>query len=241
LFNLPGNASCFAEGGVADLVKRIGTPAALVLVGLWLAPASSAGAAPIIELFSSDDTPCRQQSIIWMDLSPAGMGAINPLIRLDRETTDECEDDDRANRAITSMDGGGSAGGFGGLVGGASGARSSGVIAPNTGPLASDDPFAHVTPPDWSDPGSPFGNTTIVRHAPSIHGPGGNLVLALGSSVMTIPLSPGGSSGGLPPGNPGGRPALDDPSLAVVPEPGTILLFGTGLIIAARRLRRRIP
>ena len=65
---------------------------------------------------------------------------------------------------------------------------------------------------------------------------GGSPGFPPGSPPFTLLLD--GDFDQFPPGNTSGLQSLDDPNLAVVPEPGSFFLLATGLVLAARRFRR---
>ncbi len=217
-----------------DLVKLISTPAALVVFGLiWLSSASSAEAAKIV--FLEDDACHEPQQVNWV-LSPAGIGTI--IIRLDLVSTGECEEIDGNGEG--SMPGGGGGGGFGGGGGGISGGSgglSPGSNTPPNGAFAGDGQFAMTDPSELDDlPPSFTGDPGPIGNGDDT--PGGNdtpgiIGGSLGLLLMTYPLLSDDDFG------PDDDAGPNEQSIAVVPEPGSMLLLGTGLALAARRLRRR--
>ena len=222
--------SC-VEGTLAvDRVKLMSTTATLVLL-IWLSSASSAEAAPIV---FPDDSCHEPQQINWV-LSPVGIGAI--VIRLDLVSTGDCEEIDSSQG---SGGGGGFGGGGGGIPGG--GSPSGQSSGPNTnGAFAADGELELKDPSDLDDlPPSFTGDLPPFGDGNDPPGGGGNdspgiIGGSLNSLLETFPLLSDDEFG---PGDSGDE-GPNDESLAVVPEPGSFLLLGTGLAMAVRRLRRR--
>lgn len=221
------------------VVTRLSTPAAFVTALIWLAPTSSAEAAMIV-LFS-DEPRCRRQQISW-DLTPAGMGTIN--LRLDPVSTGKCEAAVGSTTITPLMGGGFGGGGGGGVLGGLASGRWSGSITPPYGALEFEFEFVLVPEADLFDLLPSFtGDTPPIGGAGGNDGTtgfiGGSPGLPLGSSLMMFSSLLDGDFEQIPSGNFSGRQSLDDQTLTVVPEPGSFLLFATGLVLAVRCLRRR--
>ena len=200
---------------------------------IWLSSASSAEAAPIV---FADDSCHEPQQVNWV-LSPAGIGAI--VIRLDLVSTDGCEEID-SNSQGSGGGGGGFGGGGGGIPGG--GSPSGQSSGPNTnGAFAADGQLEFTDPSDLDGlPPSFTGNVPPFGGGDDPPGGGGNdspgiIGGSLNSLLETFPLLADDEFG---PGDSGDDGPIDQ-SIAVVPEPGSFLLLGTGLALAARRLRRR--
>ena len=214
-------------------MKLISTPAALVVIGLiWLASASSAEAAKIV--FLEDDSCSEPQQIHWV-LGPAGIGTIN--IRLDLVSTGECEEVEVTARGPPVVVVVGSV-----VAEEESPADSRAVNRPDrsrrrTAPSrrrsirATDPSELDDLPPSFTGDPGPLGNGNDTpgsgNDTPGIIGG------SLGLLLMTYPLLSDDDFG------PDDDAGPNEQSIAVVPEPGSMLLLGTGLGLAARRLRRR--
>ncbi len=187
-----------------------------VVAGLmWLVSMTTATAAPVIDFLGRPMDPCGRAVIAWADIASSSRDVVD-------ETCDESGDQ---ATVIDPMTGG--AGGGLGLMSSLFWTGRALAGGGLTDPPLFNGPFAGVPDSPETTTGLPSGSPPLVRHSPSIDdlgaGGGGGSFLAEGGSLRSFP--PGAAD-----------PRAINP--AVVPEPGTLLLFGTGLALAARRFRR---
>lgn len=191
---------------------------------MWLASASSAAAAPVIDFLGQPAEPCGDAVITWTDVS-------SPLGSMEEACDASGELD-----AVIDPNAGSGGGGIALMSALFWPGRTLAGATFSGPPLVNDGQVFDVLDPDLPAPdspeitttGVPTGTPTLRRHPPSIDG--------FGSFADRAPFA------AEPASLPSLSPGLTDPGVispAVVPEPATLLLFGTGLAFLARLRRQR--